>query len=714
MSDLPPKRPEPVYLTCLRGSIYAAAAGLFAHELATWPGVAAAMTGALAGVIAGRALAASRVRTAAACAGALLVAFLGLQVEGLLLGPAWLPRLLGPRTALGAAEVLTFGTLVLGIVTGARVLGARYPTLGVLEVVAAVAVVVQLFAAHRGFQLGEPRFFSDWALSRGYDPFQILLVIGGITFCAAVPLLFRPQRGARALVSLLLLLLVACAAVAWAAAYAPDRAADADGRQDPNDVPPPHTWEWTPPPMPDDKSQGKPVAVVNFHDDFVPPAGAYYFRTAAKSQFNGAALVPATLPGADDDLPRELPAQPTQLPGEPAAPGLVAEVPTTVGLIQHLGPPLALVSAAALTPRENPNPKLFRVAYDVKSRAVSAAYGSLADRAAGSPAWSEPVRKLYLEGPADPRYRKLAEEILGTLQAPQRKSPLLCALAFRRWVEKNTTYSLKVDYSGSADPTAQFLFGDRRGYCVYIAHALVYLLRTQGIPARVGAGYMAETARRGQGASVMLQTTDGHAWPEIYLRGIGWITVDSFAEKSEEPPPPQPDKQTQDQMGEQLRPKESEKDKDQKKDQPEEPPGPNGDGGSARLGKILVAGAILLPLFVLYAIKAWRRTAPRFAAAGGLARAVYRATLDRLADVGVSRQFGETREAFGRRVAALVPEFEALNEAHLRSTLGHPDALAPAAWRGLAAQTQAGIARACPPWRRVLGLLNPISWLFAR
>ena len=71
------------------------------------------------------------------------------------------------------------------------------------------------------------------------------------------------------------------------------------------------------------------------------------------------------------------------------------------------------------------------------------------------------------------------------------------------------------------DPTADFLFGDRTGYCVHFAHAAVLLWRALGIPARVGTGYRTEEDDRHGSSTILIRASDAHAWPELYLDGIG-------------------------------------------------------------------------------------------------------------------------------------------------------------------------------------------------
>jgi hypothetical protein len=99
----------------------------------------------------------------------------------------------------------------------------------------------------------------------------------------------------------------------------------------------------------------------------------------------------------------------------------------------------------------------------------------------------------------------------------------------------------------------------------------------------------------------------------------------------------------------------------------------------------------------------------------------YRKALDLMAEAGLVREYGEPRERFAARVAAVAPTFAKLTSMHLSARLGDPSNFGPGAealsrkhWRdglrSLRRELRAGTRR----WRRVLGLLHPASWLDAR
>jgi hypothetical protein len=128
--------------------------------------------------------------------------------------------------------------------------------------------------------------------------------------------------------------------------------------------------------------------------------------------------------------------------------------------------------------------------------------------------------------------------------------------------------------------------------------------------------------------------------------------------------------------------------------------------------------ALLAALAGLYAIKAWRRLAPFLVGETARPRVSYRATLDRLAEVGMTRAYGETREQFAARAAALSPSFAAATERMLAVSLGPPgvrgDAHDAAAWAANTAAVRREVNAATPPLRRWLGRVHPLSFLDSR
>lgn len=78
------------------------------------------------------------------------------------------------------------------------------------------------------------------------------------------------------------------------------------------------------------------------------------------------------------------------------------------------------------------------------------------------------------------------------------------------------------------DPTDEFLFETRRGFCEHYTAAFVVLMRAAGLPARVVIGYQGGEFNPGN-RSFIVRQSDAHAWAEVWLADRGWVRVDPTA-----------------------------------------------------------------------------------------------------------------------------------------------------------------------------------------
>jgi len=92
-------------------------------------------------------------------------------------------------------------------------------------------------------------------------------------------------------------------------------------------------------------------------------------------------------------------------------------------------------------------------------------------------------------------------------------------------------YSLDIPSLQSSHPLDDFLLTRKTGYCEHYATAMVVLLRTVGIPARLVTGFLA-TEWNEFGGYYTVRQRDAHAWVEVYFPQSGWLTID--------PTPPAP------------------------------------------------------------------------------------------------------------------------------------------------------------------------------
>lgn len=128
---------------------------------------------------------------------------------------------------------------------------------------------------------------------------------------------------------------------------------------------------------------------------------------------------------------------------------------------------------------------------------------------------------LYRQFPEDmEKTRNLAERITGSVPDPAGKCRVIM-----NWLRENCSYSLKVPLADTVDnPIEDFLFHTRKGYCEYYATAMVLMLRSVDIPARIVAGYRGGDFNPYGGYYVVRQA-NAHTWVEVAI-GPRWIRFD--------------------------------------------------------------------------------------------------------------------------------------------------------------------------------------------
>ncbi len=88
-------------------------------------------------------------------------------------------------------------------------------------------------------------------------------------------------------------------------------------------------------------------------------------------------------------------------------------------------------------------------------------------------------------------------------------------------------YTLYPPLLGS-NPTDQFLFESKRGFCEHFATSFTLLMRIAGIPARLVAGYQGGEMNP-MGEYLIVRQSDAHAWSEVWLAERGWVRIDPTA-----------------------------------------------------------------------------------------------------------------------------------------------------------------------------------------
>jgi transglutaminase-like putative cysteine protease len=124
--------------------------------------------------------------------------------------------------------------------------------------------------------------------------------------------------------------------------------------------------------------------------------------------------------------------------------------------------------------------------------------------------------------PADfpPRVTELARQIVGDA-----KTPYLQARRLQDYFRGGTfTYDLSVGKGESQRALERFLFDTKKGYCEQFAGAYAALARAIGLPARVAVGFTPGDQIGPDTYQVL--GLHGHAWPEVYLDGFGWVAFE--------------------------------------------------------------------------------------------------------------------------------------------------------------------------------------------
>ena len=132
------------------------------------------------------------------------------------------------------------------------------------------------------------------------------------------------------------------------------------------------------------------------------------------------------------------------------------------------------------------------------------------------------ARYLQLPAHLDSRIGALAKSVVVSAGA---RTGYDEARALESHLRDNYQYSLDLK-AGGPDPLADFLFHVRSGHCEYFSTAMVVMLRTRGIAARVVNGFLPGEYNEASGAYTVRQS-DAHSWVEVYFpRTNSWVTFD--------------------------------------------------------------------------------------------------------------------------------------------------------------------------------------------
>jgi hypothetical protein len=588
----------------------------------------------------------------------------------------------------------------------------------ILEVLLVCIGSIALFSGHRNFHLDRPKILNSIAWRLGVDHISMLTIIGVVlvivvfAYLLIVSLAVRPRVDAatttplhaprRRIIFSMALTAIVLGTLYWIqqAIYGVynasmlARAANGVGMNSDEGVSPLSFQSAL-------GSTNQPAGLVRLEGDYAnnPFSPMMYLRESALSSFNGKEMVFAGR-AYDEDLP-VTESRGTFSRKEDAELGERTPLIQSIYLLAEHDHAFAVDYPISIVQLKNPRPNRFKSAYRAYSIAPAYTVSELSARAVGDPRWSNDIRGHFLTPHSDSRYASLAQEITKDATTPIDK-----VVAMTTYLSRTAIYTLtpRHEVKPDQDPVAPFLFGDHRGYCVHFAHAIVYMARSLGIPARIGTGYLTDLSQAKDG-HILLRMSDRHAWAEVFVAGIGWVPFDVQPDQVESHAETQVDAKLLEELmgvlepGEEILPSDSIKD----------------EAGVSEPSTLWVptrhqVGAALLAILALLAIgkcallHAWRIAPTRALAI----RWAYIAVAARLYDIGIVRSFGETRNEFAARTPnSLAHEITALVTTNAYSQTGaHPSLhVSQAVDKALAEMAS------LPRSTRIMAALNPASLL---
>lgn len=172
-------------------------------------------------------------------------------------------------------------------------------------------------------------------------------------------------------------------------------------------------------------------------------------------------------------------------------------------------------SSTLVTDRDSVSGLDYTVASSVPLLRASAA--QQAATAASVPAQVAPYTHLPADVP--PSIGDQAQQVVKAADATTPYAQAAALRDFFRDPANGFVYDTSVGATDSGNAIVQFL-RDKRGFCVQFASTYAVMARSLGIPARVAVGFT--PGELGSDGRYHVTTHDAHAWPEVWLSGIGW------------------------------------------------------------------------------------------------------------------------------------------------------------------------------------------------
>jgi protein-glutamine gamma-glutamyltransferase len=416
----------------------------------------------------------------------------------------------------------------------------------------------------------------------------------------------------------------------------------------------------------------QPAALVRLEGDYRdnPWSPMLYLREGALSRYDGKQFVIASNQ-FDKDVPRIPTGQPYIGLESTEKETFRQNLVQSIYLLTKHQTPFAIDYPQSIRLIKNPDEPRFLLAYQAVSIAPTAQIENILYYEVGDESWDLSTWEHYLRAPGslspqsswpseyenaqsildehgeDLRYAALAQKLTRNITPPVIKAGTIA-----QFLSEESIYTRAPGHQATdkGDPVAPYLFSEeKRGYCVHFAHAAVYMMRLAGIPARIATGYLTDLSYAKDG-HILLQLGDRHAWPEIYVRGIGWTVIDVTPSQAENEQVLVPDEKLLEELMGKLDPVE---------ELLTEPSSVSNQSETiSTITKIInkqsFIFALITALVIFIGIKLWLRFG-WYTAQSDKEKAMraYLSICSLLADLGVYRHYGETRVEFADRVKSL-------------------------------------------------------------
>lgn len=634
-----------------------------------------------------------------------------------------IPSIFGPTGALFLRSLLMGGGASFSLILGFRLLAKRSGFWFTVELGLLALSSVVVFFPHQYKIIMRPLWLSDLAWSTGLEPSLALGVIGAIlaTFLSVQTVLDRSRRIHPSIILfpiMALLALILVNPLEMETPPPPQRLEDIKGGGSMSEKGEREQNGGGSGGQADQNDQGmnsgnqekqnggegqqpRPVAIMLLGNDYTPPSEYFYLRQEVQSSFNGIRLIAPTSSDIEYDAFRGFPSEVKTLSTPPLDYRL--EVLTDIALLTDHTTPFGIESPVSYQPTTNPRPGRFARTYQMTSQALNVGFEQFLklDLHIGNSEWSEEEWKHYTSVPENEQYKELAESIIEGLPPQFQDNQIAQAFAVKLFLDEKTQYTMSERHEKAEDPTAEFLFGPDKqfiGYCVHTSHAAAFLWRALGIPARIGVGY-AVTMEQQKGGAVLVMDRDAHSWPEVYIEELGWVVMDIAPETMLDPMGEPPDLEMLDALEELARAA-----PDSQFRKPIDWKALWWAWKPTIIGTII---SIIAAIFIGLCVRKIRRRVKIYISPSPYW--LYLSALDRLGENGEIRRYGESREAFAKRLGEEYPSFQEITWIQLESVLGEELSISSEKLQQLVKHLSSEIREKKPFWRRILGLLNPFS-----